>query len=277
MELLERPPDAAVELATPLLDERRVGDLLDEAVAEAVLRGRAPPLLDDELEALKLRQGRNEARARCYALEQRQAEVAADHGRDVEDLPRIGFETVEAGLQGLLDELGDDDPVPAGGELVPAVLAAQRAPLHEVAQRLLEEERVAAGAVRELIRDRGGQLGAGRASGEHPACLRVEHRQLELVIAVRVPPARMVAQVPGAVLAFAPVEEDEADRLLLGDRQELLQQVERRFVGPVQVLHDEAQRPLTSQRTDEAFDAVDRLPLDAVAAELSQPIRRVGL
>ena len=160
-------------------------------------------------------------------------------------------------------------PLPAGGELVPTVLTAQRASLHEVAQRLLEEERVAAGAVRELIRDRGGQLGAGRASGEHPARLRVERGELELVIAVRVSPARVVAQVPGAVLAFAPVEEDETDRLLLGDRQELLQQLERRFVGPVQVLHDEAQRPLAGQRSDEAFDAVDRLPLDAVAAELS--------
>ena len=61
----------------------------------------------------------------------------------------------------------------ADGELEPAVLEAlERAALHEVAQRLLEEERVAAGALREDLGDLGGQGPAGRAaaSGRLASC-----------------------------------------------------------------------------------------------------------
>ena len=50
----------------------------------------------------------------------------------------------------------------AHGELVAAVLDAERAALDEVAQRLLEEERVAAGTLGEQLGDRLGQTPVGR-------------------------------------------------------------------------------------------------------------------
>src|SRR2546421_12894216 len=54
VELLERFTDDAVQLAAAARYEPGVGDLLDEAVAEAVLRCGAAALLDDEVEALEL-------------------------------------------------------------------------------------------------------------------------------------------------------------------------------------------------------------------------------
>ncbi len=58
IELLQGLPDCEVELSPLRLDQARIGDLLHEAVAEAILGLGTPPLLDDEVEALELRERR---------------------------------------------------------------------------------------------------------------------------------------------------------------------------------------------------------------------------
>ncbi len=60
IELLQGLPDSEVELSPLRLDQARIGDLLHEAVAEAILGRGTPPLLDDEVEALELRERRQQ-------------------------------------------------------------------------------------------------------------------------------------------------------------------------------------------------------------------------
>ena len=107
MELLERSADDAVQLPTARLDQTAVCDLLDEPMAEAVLRRRSAALLDDEVEPLQLGERRSELRLRDELLEQRHPERSADDGRDVDHLPRLRLESVEPRLERLLDERRD--------------------------------------------------------------------------------------------------------------------------------------------------------------------------
>ena len=122
-------------------------------MAEAVLGRGAAAHLDDEVEPLQLRERRLHLLARQHLLEQRQAEGAAGDGGGREHLARRRVEPVEPRLQRALDERRDDELVGVDGELEAAVLARERAALDEVAQRLLEEERVAAGALGEQVGD----------------------------------------------------------------------------------------------------------------------------
>ena len=64
VELHERLADPQVELAPAGLDERPVGDLLHESVAEPVLGRGSAPLLDHELEPLELGERRPQPRPR---------------------------------------------------------------------------------------------------------------------------------------------------------------------------------------------------------------------
>src|SRR5205823_4584427 len=70
VQLLERLPDLEMELATLRLEQAPVRSVLDQPVPEAVLGCGAASLLDDELEALKLRQGGPHGLARSAAVEQ---------------------------------------------------------------------------------------------------------------------------------------------------------------------------------------------------------------
>jgi hypothetical protein len=78
------------------------------------------------------------------------------------------------------------------GERVAAVLSSERSTLHEVAQRLLQEEGVAAGVVEQERRGRLGKLGVG----ERQRIVRLQRPELELDVAVPVPPAGQLPEAP---------------------------------------------------------------------------------
>src|SRR5215211_3334261 len=190
---------------------------------------------------------------------------------------RAQLEPVEPCLQRALDKGGDRKLLELDAELPAAVLAPEGAALDQVAPGLLEEEGVAAGPLCEQLRHVVGHLPLGGVADEHPARVARERRQLDLPVAVRVELPRALAQLPGAQRALAPIEQEEADGSHLGDREQRLEEIERRLVPIVQVLEEDGERPLVRQPHEEVRDVLERLHLDALAVELAKPLGCVWL
>src|SRR5262249_38232942 len=171
---------------------------------------------------------------------------------------RSRVEPVESRLQRLLNRSRH-------GKLELAVPLREGAALDEVGKRLFQEERIAARALGDHRGERVRQLRAGRSGRELPARSVVERVELDLLEPMRHPSASLVHQVPGAVITLAAVQEQQYDRLLVHDLDEVGEQVERRLVRPVEILRDDADRLLLRERGDDTRDAVDGLLLDAVA------------
>src|SRR5205814_6593825 len=114
--------------------------------------------------------------------------------RDREHLARRRVETVEPRLQGSLNERGNRELVFVDGQRPLAVLALERAALDEVADRLLEEERVAARALGEELRDRVRDLSPCCADCELAAGVRRKWPHLDLLVAMRIELARALSE-----------------------------------------------------------------------------------
>jgi hypothetical protein len=131
------------------------------------------------------------------------------------------------------------------------------AALDEVAEGLLEEEGVASGALGEELGHGLGQLALRSVADEDPGRVGGERPHLYLAVAVRVTLARSLAESPRAVVALGPVEEEEGDGGLVRDAEERLEQLQRRLVGPVEVLEDETERLLVRQPADELVERLE--------------------
>ena len=77
-------------------------------------------------------------------------------------------------------------------------------------------------------------------AGQRAARVGVERAQLELVVAVRVELAGALAEPPGRGVAVGAVQQDDAELRLLRQHQQLLEQLQRRVVRPLQVVDREA-------------------------------------
>ena len=88
---------------------------------------------------------------------------------------------------------------------------------------------------------------------------------------------RPFAQPPGSVVSFTAVEQYEAERSFLGRRQQLLDQLERRVVGPVQVVEYETKRPIQREPAAELGEELERLALDCLSAGLAKALAGVRL
>ena len=165
----------------------------------------------------------------------------------------------------------------AVGQLPRAVPALERAALDQILERLLEEERVAAGALREQIRQRAGQRRLGERLGQLAARTGLQRPQLELAIAVREDGARVLAQAPRRLVAIGAVDEDEPELHLLGQPEQVLDELERERVRPLQVVEDDAQRVGLGEAPHDRPHGGERLLLDGLAAQLAQLRLRLGL
>ncbi len=218
-----------MQVAPALLEQARVRRFLNEAVAEAVFRSWAAPLLHDEIEPLELGQGRPQPLRGDEPLEQRRSESPPDDGGNRRDLADVRRQTAEPGLERFLDRDRH------GGAV---------APLDRIPRRLLEEERVAPGALGELRSEVLGQLATRGRGGQSRPLVRIEGVELKLTEAVPVPAARRLAKLPRGQIRIAAIEQEDCCRLLVSKQQELLAQVEGWLVGEVEVLEHEAERPL---------------------------------
>ena len=87
----------------------------------------------------------------------------------------------------------------------------------------------------------------------------------------------MLAQPPRRLVAIGAVDEYEAELHLLGQPEQILDQLERERVRPLQVVEDDAERVLLGEAAHDRPDGGERLLLDGLAAELAQLRLRLGL
>ena len=214
-----------------LADQRvgeRPGGCAVRQRADEVGAGRALERVEDRL-----------PRRGAGRLEEREVELRADHRGGLEDVDGGLAEPVEPAADHLAHALRHAEVAERG----PAVVR-EGAGLEQVAQHLLDEERVAAG----LVLDRGAQPGAGlradpggdQARGGVP----VEPGQrdpLDEPVAPQVG-ERAGERVPAAELGLA-VGADDHDPGRAGVAQHVGEQPQRRQVGPVQVVEREQHRP----------------------------------
>jgi len=144
---LEPARDALMELSPPPLGERPVGGLLDQHVLEPELGLGPAPALADQVEPLELEQRAPDvAVAARDRLEEREAELSAQHRRRHQRVVRVGLEPVDPGEDHPLDRRRDLD-LDLVVEPPSLTLAHERARVHERPDELLEEERVALGVL----------------------------------------------------------------------------------------------------------------------------------
>ena len=111
-----------------------------------------------------------------------------------------------------------------------------------------------------------GQL-AARAGGQRP--------QLDLVVAVREHRTRVLAEAPGGLVALGAVDEQDAELHLVREGEQVLDQLDRERVRPLQVVDHDAERARVGEAVDDRAHGGERLLLHGLAAEL--PERRIGL
>ena len=258
--------------APPLgADDRAVDGLLDQDVLEAKLGLRPAAALPQQVEPLQLAQRLAQLLlAAADAREQREREVAAEHGGCGQRLAALGGQPVDAREDHLLDGRRhvDRDVVV---EAPARVRAVERGSVDERAHELLEEERVALGlreqppleAVREraLADERQQQLALGIAG---------ERLELDRVQPVRQLPRGLLAHRPRGMVGIGPLRDHEQHRGVLGHRQELLGQLQRGLVGPVDVLEHEHDRALRGEPLEQVADDFEGAVLQRLRRELGQ-------
>jgi len=79
------------------------------------------------------------------------------------------------------------------------------------------------------------------------------------------------------MVALGPQREDEQDGRLLGEREELLEQLHRRRVGPVEVLERDHERRIVSQPREQLADDLERPPLQRLRRQLRRARGRLVL
>ena len=240
-------PDRRLAMQAPPLaaDDRAVDGLLDQDVLEAKLGLRPAAALAQQVEPLQLAERLAQLLlAAGDAGEQREAEVAAEHRRRGQRLAALGGEAVDAREDHLLDRRRhvDRDVVveaPAGrGQL-------QRAGVDERAHELLEEERVALGLREQPPLEVGGQRALADERQQQLALgVAGERLELDRVQPVRQLPRGLLAHRPRGVVGVGALRDDQQDGRVLGHRQQLLGQLQRRLVGPVDVFEHEHDRAL---------------------------------
>ena len=227
--------------------ERAVERLAHERVRERVAAGG----LDDEprLERLLERDDHLVLVAVSHRPQRREVELAAEHGGVGERRPAPFREPREAPQQHLPHALGHADLV-GGQGLRPA------AGLEQVPHDLLDEEGVAVG----LGADRADQCRrrlvpglVGDQRGDGRLVEAGERDDLEQPVAPQV--GEQLAEL-GRRLALALRADDQQRRLVLG-AQDVAQELERRTVGPVQVVEHEQDRRAGSGVAQEPRDGLE--------------------
>ena len=250
---------AAVQ-ARPIGGEHAaVRALLDQRVFESVLGLRPATLLAHEIETLELveRLSRGAISA-GDSLQQRNPEVPPEHGRGDENVARGVRKPVDARDDHLLNgrrqiDLGVvvETPLLAGAD--------ECARVDERADELFEEERVALGA-REYA---GTQFVRQRVSSDQcveqiSARIPRERVEYHLRHAVRKVARGEIPDSPGRMVPLDAHHEDEQHAGVLRHRQQALDELQRRRIGPVEILEDEQHGSVFGQPSDERRDDFER-------------------
>ena len=199
-------------------------------------------------------------------FEQRRVDVPADHGRDAQQLGRRRFEPAEPERDHLLDALGQSEPL----ELGRARAAHVDAGLDQVADDLLDEERVSLGLLVQRVCERA-RRGLTRSSAHELGRLGLaQSPDVELggePVAAKL--AERVRERVAPPLGRAVCGEDQQPSRVRRPRQ-VAQQQQRRPVGPLDVVEHEQHRRRAGQLGQEPDDRLEQ----AVALGLRLVLRR---
>ena len=259
-EPLDALAHAPVELEAALAQDAAVGGLLHQRVREEVLQLRQPLALPDELDPQQLAELRVELDARGDdRLEHPSQEAPPHHRRDLQDLLDVLLQPVDPGQDDPLDRLRHGDGL---GPL-------RRAP----ADDLLEEERVALGALEEAL-----GLGGRHHPGTHEALQQLaallagERGEGDLGEDLRIGALAEAAQALEWPLAVGPADADDQKRDLAHERQQVLDELGGGLVDPVEVLDHQRHRALPRQTLEEPPDAEEDLRAHGRAVEVAHPL-----
>ena len=242
-----------MELGAHLLGQGVVGGVADQHVTEAVrvVPGRPVTLLSDQLLAHERVEGSGSPPVRAvseHRLDGAAMEHRALHGRTLDHLAIVRRELVEARRQQHLNARRDRDPREITGCDPAAVLTPQVVTVDEDRDHLLDEQRVALGS----FLDARGHVGSDDASSQEPLeqLVRLNGRQ------------RLEGDRRSVPLASSPrrpeVEQigarhrDEQDRRVARPLGDVLDEIEQRRLGPVQIVEDHDQGLLVRKRLEQA-------------------------
>ena len=138
--------DAGVQGLAPVLEQGAVRDFMGERVLEGVREVRIEAGLVEELGGLERFESAAERLVREFGdrLEQRERDVLADDGGDLEEALVLGRQPVDARRQDRLDRGRNLDRLDRLRQPIPAARPIQRLRLHQRPDGLLQEERVPA-------------------------------------------------------------------------------------------------------------------------------------
>src|SRR5215211_3365103 len=255
------PREALVQLRTQLLRERRVRRVADEDVREAenVLAHEDPALLGQDETPPDV--------GACVGVRElddgRPPELLAGDRGALNDLALAGIEPVETRGQERVDRRRDPQGAEVRSERPPTFLLAAQVPLLEQhAEQLLDEERIALGRSHDQRRDV--VRNVGRLE-------QVRHELARLVLAERLQPKHRGidrAAEPGRPLLeqLRSRQAKQHDRYVANPADEVLEQVEQRRLGPVDVLEDEYERVALRRRLEQLAHRPERLLVPRVEA-----------
>ena len=212
-----------------------------------------------------------------HGLEQRQPELPAEDRRGHQRLPGAGIQPVDARQDDLLDR-GRHLERRVVDEAPTLVVVHHRTGIHERPDQLLQEERIALGGFEDPALHVGGQrvvadervqqLAAGVARQRFQRHIRDPVRELAGDVLLHAPPR---------VIALQPGRQDQQERHGLGVREQPLEQLQRRRVGPVQVLEHDGHGPVLRETRDQLADDLERPILQRLGRELRETFGRIGL
>ena len=220
VDLEERPRHPLVQRAARPRQEAVVGHFLREGVLDDVDRVLAGTLVQ-ELEPPQLLDGGLEARRVVpHAAEQAARRLATDHGRRLQEALGAGGQAIDPRHDDAVDGVGDDPGL--------------RSVLDDRARQLLQEERVALRLGQDFLRDGARQRAVARHRiHELRALARRQRPERDLGGVRPVHPRRAEAGARGG---------EEAEARARHALDERLEELLRRAVDPVQVLHHQQQR-----------------------------------
>ncbi len=262
LELDRRPRHRRVRSRPPLTQLGAVGDLAGQRVAEGEQPFRVELGFVEEAGVGQ----RAEARVQLPGLEpgaepQRPlAELLADHRGDLQQLLVGGVEAVDAGGKDRLDVGRHPRALHRPGQPVAAALALQPSGLGQLADDLLDEERVAGGTLVDWLLEtvQRGVL-AGDVAQHLARVSRSERSEGDAAVGG--------SGAPGG-LVFGPVV-DHQQRLGAADRLDQVgQHPLAALVDPVQVLDHDHDRVAPHRRARQPADDPAQRPLPRLAADL---------
>ena len=260
VDLLEPVGESRVKLGSKLLRHRLVRGVADEQVTEAerVLAWQIRPVGPDQLLPDERLQVVPHRLAQIVGRQLSNGAAVEDLALDraaLDDRPLVSAQPVESRREERMDRRRNRDPREIARRHPRAVAAREQPVVDQHREHLLDEERISLRGAHDPVADGLVELRAAEEVRHELGGLAVaqsleEHgRRVELAAA----PARALVE------ELRTCEADEQNRRFAGPIGEVLDEVEERRLGPLEVVEEGDQRPRPALGLEEAADRPGRL------------------